>query len=280
MKAFIISLSGGKPFTFDVISLLMIILIILLMAGMIALTGYVFKSISNFKGIMDDFVTKQKNDIEESINKSNDIILNTIKSIMSNMIPNAVSSAIEHPEPTLYSMFSDIKNSIKDNAVMCMDKVQANRLAIYLFHNGNVSTHGVKFFKMTCVGESIVRGSGLRERMLEHASININILDDTITDIVNIGHYVVLADKDIEDNTKHKLFISNPKIKYSLIVPIYDHDNNALGLVCVECPLEYVKDKGDRQIETIKDFIDQIVPILSYSKYTDIASKPSNNPLQ
>ena len=261
-----------QPITFDMVSLLMVILIILVILALFALTIYVLKSNEKFKNMLDNFMKNQKEDIESSIAKSNEIMLNTIKSLINNTVPTAVSEAIEKPEPTLFNVFLGIRNSIKDNAVSCLNSIEANRLAIYLFHNGTTSTHGVKFFKMSCVGETITRGSGIRERMIEHSAININILDDTILDIINNGSYVVISDNYVDD-MKYKLFISNPKIKYSIIIPIYDVDNTALGLVCAELPMEYFKDKADKQKDTLKAFVDQIVPILSYANYSNAASK-------
>ena len=51
-------------------------------------------------------------------------------------------------EPDLMKVFVKLKESMHDYCKDCMDNLNADRLAIYLFHNGTHSTHGVKFVKM------------------------------------------------------------------------------------------------------------------------------------
>ena len=52
----------------------------------------------------------------------------------------------EENEPELMKTFVKLRESMHDYCKDCMDKLKVDRLAIYLFHNGAHSTHGIKFF--------------------------------------------------------------------------------------------------------------------------------------
>lgn len=172
----------------------------------------------------------------------------------------------------LQTTFDKLNRSIKDYCRQCMDTIKAQRLGIYLFHNGTYSLNGIHFFKMSCICEKVVIGSGTRERAIEHSSIPINLFDDMIAGLIEDGSYLITRP---EDQTKleasnMKIFFSSSKIKFIHTVAIYDNDNNIIGFVLAEMAQDYSEESIKFQRNTIKNLIDKITPVLLFSDYTEI----------
>lgn len=173
-------------------------------------------------------------------------------------------------EKDLFKTFVKLNNSLKDYCKQAMDEVNAERLAVYLFHNGSYSTHGIHFFKMSCVCEKVTIGSGVRERSIDHNNIPINLFDSMIEGLVNDGYYVIKrTDENIEFNN-HNIFFSANKIKFVHAITIFDNDNNIIGFVLAESSHDYTDEEFNKQTEVISRFITQVVPVLTYSEYTDM----------
>ena len=168
----------------------------------------------------------------------------------------------------LFVMFIKLRDSLKDKCKDTMNKVGANRLAIYLFHNGMHSTHGINFFKMTCICECVVIGSGIQERTIEHSGIPINIFDDMIDKLIDEGQYVIQNDESILKTNK-KIFKSQSSIKYSKLVAIFDSNNNIMGFVLADFPHAQSSKTDKIEDEYMKDLACIISPILAYSDYTN-----------
>ncbi len=170
----------------------------------------------------------------------------------------------------LFNTFVKLRNSIKENCMIAMRDTKACRLAVYLLHNGNSSTHGVKFFKMSCICEKVAIGSGIREQSIEHSNIPINLFDDMIDKLIDNGRYIIMNEEEI-NNTNHRIFISASKIKYAQAVAIFDLNNNILGFVLAEMDHMYDRDLALKEKEKIDILVNQLVPILSYSEYVNTA---------
>lgn len=202
--------------------------------------------------------------ITEQNNKMMEQLLNT-KEIISS----------PHLEKDLFNVFMKLRTSISDNCKNAMDKISADRLAIYLFHNGSHSTHGINFFKTSCICEKVLIGSGIRERSVEHSNIPINLFDDMIGTLATGEAYVIFNDDQLQ-NTNRRIFISAQKIKYAQAVAIFDNNNNILGFVLAEMSHDYDKAIADEETKTIKALINQIMPVLTYSDYVDINLEKGN----
>lgn len=178
-------------------------------------------------------------------------------------------------EKDLFNTFVKLRNSIKEYCMLTMESTGACRLAIYLFHNGSHSTHGINFFKMSCICEKVLIGSGIKEQSIEHSNIPINLFDNMIDNLINNGRYVVMND-DNTNNTNHRIFISGQRIKYSQAISIFDSNNNILGFVLAEMDHAYDREKALEEKEKIDVLVDQLIPILSYSEYVNTAIEQQN----
>ena len=171
----------------------------------------------------------------------------------------------------LQTTFNRINHTIKDYCRKCMDEIHAQRLGIYLFHNGTYSFNGIHFFKMSCICERVVIGSGTRERAIEHSSIPLNFFDDMIVGLIDNGYYTIIHPNDPAEleASNLKIFFSSSKIKFVHTVAIYDNDNNIIGFVLVEMMKDYTDELIEEQQPIIEDLISKITPVLLFSEYTN-----------
>ena len=188
-----------------------------------------------------------------------------IKEVMKSSYKEVIKDkAIE--QQSLFTVFAKLRDSIKLSTIRTQDAIKADRIAIYLFHNGNSSTHGIKFFKMSCICEKVVVGSGVREQSIDQSNIPINLFDSMVDKLIDNGRYIILNDEEIE-SSNHRIFISAKKIKYSQAVAIFDTSNNILGFVLAEMSHDYSIDLAKEEFNTMTLLVEQLRPILSYSDY-------------
>ena len=188
-----------------------------------------------------------------------------VKQVME-QVDQGLQSSDKKSEKELFNIFLKLRGAIKENCDITMNKVGAARLAVYLLHNGTYSTHGISFFKMSCICEKVAVGSGVRERMIEHTNIPINLLDSMIDTLIENNRYIVMNDSTL-DNSNHKIFVSSSKINYTQLIAIYDINNNMLGFVAAEMDKTYSKDSADVEREYLSELARQLTPVLSYSDY-------------
>ena len=170
-------------------------------------------------------------------------------------------------QQSLFTVFAKLRDSIKLSTIRTQEAIHADRIAIYLFHNGNSSTHGIKFFKMSCICEKVTVGSGVREQSIDQSNIPINLFDNMVDHLIDNGRYIILNDDELE-SSNHRIFISAKKIKYSQAVAIFDTSNNILGFVLAEMAHDYSIDMAKEEFNTMTLLVEQLRPILSYSDYT------------
>lgn len=226
---------------------------------------------------MNDTVNKFTAQSIENDKQYKQLILDQNKAIIEQLAETKKEIIeLENQKPALnvedlQTTFDKINNSIKDYCRQCMDTIKAQRLGIYLFHNGTYSLNGLHFFKMSCICEKVAMGSGTRERSIEHSSIPINLFDDMISSLINNGNYVIKRPKNIDEleSSNIKIFFSSPKIKFIHTVTIYDNNNNIIGFVLAEMAQDYSNDLIDEQQIVIKDLINKITPVLLFSEYNN-----------
>lgn len=245
--------------------MLLFIMVVVLVAVVVLSIVFNKKSIKLFAESTNDVCNKYKNEIKQQ----NDIFIQQLLEQESNQNNSNVNTENIENNKNLMSVFIKLRSSIKENCITAMNKIGSDRIAIYLFHNGTHSTHGISFFKMSCICEKVAVGSGVRERMIEHTNIPINLFDDMIEKLITNDRYIIMNNEETQA-TSHKLFISSDKIKYTQIITIYDINNNMLGFVAAEMDKIYSKDEVDKEREVLNELVKQLVPVLSYSDYISI----------
>lgn len=246
-------------------------LVILFIIFIIMISIFAVFIISYNKKLMESFNTSINtdfNDYKDKLKEQNDALVKQMLEQIQTDISN--TSAKNAPAgKNLMNIFVKLKESIKESCVDTMNHIGAARIAIYLFHNGVRSTHGISFFKMSCICEKVTIGSGIKERMMEHTNLPVNLFDDMIDKLITYNRYIIINNEESQEAT-HKMFISADKINYTQLVTIYDINNNMLGFVAVEMNRPYSKEEADREKKILDELVKQLVPVLSYSDYISI----------
>lgn len=84
-------------------------------------------------------------------------------------------------EPDLVQVFLNINSSLKEVLRDLSDTIDADRVAIYVFHNGVYSSHGLPFFKTSCICEVVKKNSGVVKNIKPHTGLPLQMFDNSIS---------------------------------------------------------------------------------------------------
>ena len=90
----------------------------------------------------------------------------------------------------IVSIYIDSSLAFKDASRIAMNKIKCERIAIYLFHNGNHTPYGYPFAKMSCVHEWNIRGSNT-VRGTNHVNIPLYAFSTIVESLVSDGEFVI-----------------------------------------------------------------------------------------
>ena len=167
-------------------------------------------------------------------------------------------------EPNLVQLFLSINTSIKDTLRDISDELETDRASVYVFHNGVFSSHGLPFFKISCVCEVVRKNSGVVKNLNNHSGMPLQMFDNTISIIYKNGSMTI---KDV-DNEEDSFVTGSPvlcgmlknnNIRSATGIAIYDHDNNIMGILMVE----YSKVKDSAVLDDITKYLIDKAPLLS-----------------
>lgn len=167
-------------------------------------------------------------------------------------------------EPNLVETFLNINGSIKDTLKDISDDLSADRTSVYVFHNGVFSSHGLPFFKMSCVCEIVKKNSGVIKNLKNHSGLPLQMFDTTISNLYKNGSMTI---QDTEDDDNELVqnspvlcgMLKNNSIKSATGIAIYDHDNNIMGILMVE----YVNFKDPILLDEATRLLIEKAPLLS-----------------
>ena len=252
-------------------SLFLIVAIILI--AIISNHIYIHKLNKRVEQKAQDLYDKMVQDTKEMKRNIENESMEYIKNALDAAVAEIANKSMEkNSKKDLATTFAKLRESIKDNTSNVMNNTGAIRIAVYLFHNGTKTTHGIDFFKFSCICEKVVAGSGVKEQSMNQSNIPVNLFDPMLDSLINNGRYIIIKSEDLE-NTNQRIFISSPKINYSQAVGIFDNKNNLLGFVLAEMDKTYNKHSVNEEYLSLKSFVAQIVPALAYSDYISVTEK-------
>lgn len=181
-------------------------------------------------------------------------------------------------EPEIVQVFLDINSSMKEILKDIYDEIDTSRVAIYVFHNGVYSSHGLPFFKMSCVCEIIKKNCGVIKNINHHANLPLQMFDNSISYLYKHGKMTVANVEDENDELVHDSpvligMLKSNNIKSASGIVVYDHDNNILGILMAE----FSEIKDTEFLNTVEQLLIEkaplLSPILEYSGIYDATTK-------
>ena len=212
--------------------------------------------------------------LEDVLNKKNNSDFSELKSdisrldtMLNNFIEGEQNKSVEINSPAehkdLVKEYIYVSMAFKDVARSAYKKLGCDRLATYVFHNGNKSLHGLPFFKMSCIHEWTQRGlATIRGR--NHTEMPLHAYSNFVESLYNTGVYK--AD-DINDNIKNDSqmvdFVAFSDARGFYAVAIKGNDDEVAGFVLAEFShIECFEDNPERD-SFVKATIDEMISYIS-----------------
>ena len=105
---------------------------------------------------------------------------------------------IEEKPNQLVKLYVKLNTLLKTDLKKVCIEVDAERIAIYLFHNGTYSLSGFPFIKMSCICEILKPHSNTMLKQQQQVNIPINAVDDFLTDLFHNNIFIsTKSEKDL-----------------------------------------------------------------------------------
>lgn len=220
---------------------------------------------------------KHYSEMAKSQAESNKTMIESVLSQNKILIENyktAVKELREVPatynEKNIVEIFVKLNDILKVECQTTSRNTKSDRTSVYVFHNGTHSSHGMPFFKMSCICEWINKGAASNTKLSEHTNMTLNLFDPIVTNLYKNGEFVINSEQETEPS--NLLFIKGTKIQTIIFIAIYDDDNNIMGFVANDynskTPLNFEEIKAEMQL-----LCDKVKPVLEFSNYQDIAKE-------
>lgn len=256
-----------------------LIIIIALVSVVILACVFIFLYIKQSNQKIKDQLKKQQEEELESFKSTIHQMNREMVKNIAELIAKCREEELKDHHTELLNTFSRLRTIIKDDLYNTMNSTNSCRTALYLLHNGQKSTTGISFIKVSCVGERTLVGSGIKEQIINHSNMPINIFDNMLVKLMENGRYVVMNDDETMQSARSQ-FISAPKIMYSQAVSIFDSNNNILGFILSEYDHSYNKPTADDEYKAIRKLSNKISPILAFSDYVNLNTIEENSNAQ
>ena len=166
--------------------------------------------------------------------------------------------------------YIDISMAFKDISRKTLTELNCDRIAIYVFHNGNTSIYGLPFFKMSCIHEWTKHGAHTL-RGKSHADIPLHLFDDFIENLYKHGIYKSEnIDNVIEEDTSIKDFLALSDTKAMYLIAVKNTDDALVGFVAAEfAEIESFESNPNRDkyiMQVLDHMVANIAPIIG-NKY-------------
>jgi len=172
--------------------------------------------------------------------------------------------------------------AFKDAARIAMNKIRCQRIAIYLFHNGNKTPFGFPFAKMSCVYEQSTKNT-TTIRGHEHSNVPLYAFSSIVDKLAEDNEYVV------DDISAHVLvnsdqqlldFIAGSNTKSFFALAIRDPDGCLAAFTIAEFkdPHDFsVQENYNKIKEALKTMNDNIYSIVINDEYKKGLSNNNNS---
>ena len=228
--------------------------------------------------VMQYMQWKQAKADREANEIANNNLINTFiaqhEKILNTIINNKEMNDYQlHEEKDLMALFGNIHKRLIEDCREALEILNADRTAVYVFHNGSSSIHDLPFFKFSCIAEFIARGSGSTSKMKAHNSIPIDLLNQIIDTLIRDGNFVHFKiDKNNNLSMDETLFLNKLLLqgteKTCILYSIYDMENRCMGFIFAEFGEDnFTKEELKEKKVHLKYLAEKLSPILEFSNY-------------
>ena len=138
--------------------------------------------------------------------------------------------------PNMFSKNMYSEKIFKEVSRSVISELRCDRVAIYVFHNGNKSPYGYSFVKMSCVHDQTLRGT-TTNRTLIHQGVPLHVFSNIIDCLIRNDEYIVgniYSHGIISADEQVRSFIDGSHTKALFALAIKDTTNEIAGFIVAE----------------------------------------------
>lgn len=176
----------------------------------------------------------------------------------------------EQTEKNLVAIFIKLNLVLKEECRILQEKLNCNRVGIYVYHNGSKSLSGLPFFKTTCISEWLTKKLLMKTKLHEHTDVPLGMFYNLVSGLFVDGHFIIKNRDDIKDTepvTYERL--CQLCAKSSILISVKNKDESDIGCIVIEFDDILTSDEQvNKIIEDGKDLASKISLLLDYSLYS------------
>lgn len=223
--------------------------------------------------LLDTFTSELKKEIKENVPVISEpqrelFSKEELKEFVIEIVRDEVKMLTEEKSVSVLDNHIKISSNIKPCLERAKTDFNADRVAAYVFHNGMHSSHGLPFYKYTCLSEVIRRDRGITQVINEQKALPLTMIDDNIAIMLNREGWFVICDADKESD-KYPLVIGQMGrnlLKSAIGVSIYSVDGDILGFVMVEFKKSKTKEELEGIVCRVKDRCDSLATVFDFRR--------------
>ena len=223
--------------------------------------------------LLDTFTSEMKKEIKENVpvipeSQKGLSSKEELKEFIIEIVRDEIKILTEEKSISVLDNHIKISSNIKPCLERAKTDFNADRVAAYVFHNGTHSSHGLPFYKYTCLSEVIRREKGITQVINEQKSLPLTMIDDNIAITLNREGWFVICDADKESD-KYPLVIGQMGrnlLKSAIGVSIYSVDGDILGFVMVEFKKSKTKEELEGLVCRVKDRCDSLTTVFDFRR--------------
>lgn len=228
------------------------------------------------------FLLKSFLDTQSKTLESNKALMESVLKNFETVVKNEENNKA-YDEKDIVKIFVKLNKTFKLDCKKYCEKIKADRVGIYVFHNGTQSSHGLPFFKLSCISEWIERGCGITTHLQDCSAIPLAMFDDIIERIYSYGFAIVdnyYGDMPANTNSTYiqsdSFFLEKDRVETAIFCAVYDSYDNILAFVLAEYINRVDAENIDDYITEIKEFCARIRPALEFSEYNSSGKDGDN----
>ncbi len=179
----------------------------------------------------------------------------------------------QEEEKNIVEVFCKLNTYIKTECEKFQEKTDCDRIGVYVFHNGTCASHGMPFFKISCICEYIKRGCGIQSHIKDSTNIPITVYEDIVERLYFQGGVVVVRNSVEGKFHSDSFFLEKDKAATAIFTVVFDSTNNMMGFILGEYHATLDKCKINADADVYKELCARLKPTLEFSEYQKLNSE-------
>lgn len=283
--------NNGTLSTVTAVFIVLTIILLLIIAGGCV---YIYKktlqstvtktdNISNISNeIMEQMLTQLSKQVA-SLNQGQEHIQKEIKTEVEGVKKEIMNE--DKVGRDIVRLYLDTNTIFKDASSIVLNTLKAYRVAIYVFHNGNSSSHGLPFFKMSCIYELFLNKKTHSNRGRGHINMPLHLFFEIINELfINTEYKVSNVDYEVDEKENKAVleYIGTSSSKSFFMLGIRDINDILCGFTVVEFiqPTDFnnpeIYDKIKDAIEVMNGSVKYIISNDDFKQDMNIETTEAN----